>query len=549
MNISQIGLAVHQIGRAREIIAILMKYGFSDFVIKSEFGKFLVTKKRLKIIESHSKNERIRMTIEALGPTFIKFGQILADRPDLIGEDLREELKKLQDDAHPLDDDIAVAEIKAQLTKPVEKVFKNLNPKHIASASIAQAYVGELITGEKVVLKVQRPGIEKTIKLDLSLMEIFARKVQKNHPDFQAINLVGVIQEFGKSINNELNFNHEAANVVRFSKIFENDPDIYVPKVFREYSTSKLLIEEFIDGIKVDDIEELKKNNIDPAVIAHHGVRLIFYQIFHAGFFHADPHSGNIFIYKDGRIVFIDFGMMGSLRPYQLDFLGKYVLGYIQKDARRMTEALLLLSGKKYFAKLDELEFEISDMMKEYQYSSGKEINFGEVMNKSIDIIVNFSLSIPPSIYLLIKALITIEGVATMLNPSINFAKEMQPFAKDLLKRQFNPGRHAREFFRTVGNLGQLLHDLPLDISEILYKTKEGKLKIQLDHQGLDPAIKKMDQVSKRISIAIILAALIIGSSVISAWEHTRWVGTAVFIGGGIFGFWMLVKLLRKGKL
>ena len=209
----------------------------------------------------------------------------------------------------------------------------------------------------------------------------------------------------------------------------------------------------------------------------------------------------------------------------------------------------MMLSGKKHFERVDDLEFEVSDLMKQYQFSSLKEVNFGEVMNKSIDLIVSFGLSIPPSIYLLMKALITIEGVATMLNPKIDIAKEMQPFATQLLKKQFSPARYAREFGHTFRSISQLLQDLPGDISEILYKTKEGKIKVQLDHQGLEPVIQKLDQVSKRISIAIILAALIIGASVISSWEHLKWVGSIIFLFAGFFGFWMLIKLLRKGKI
>jgi len=549
MNLSHLGLAYHQIGRAREIIAIMLKYGFGDFVTKSGLGKALVSRNRLKNIESISRNERLRMAIEDLGPTYIKFGQILADRPDVISKDLRDELKKLQDDAHPLSDEIAMAEIQKQLKKPVNEVFESINEKHIASASIGQAYTGVLKDGTRVVIKIQRPGIDKKIKLDLSIMEFFARKIQKNNPEFQAINVVGIVQEFGRSIQDELNFTHEASNVKRFRNMFQNNPDIYVPQAYTEYSNTKLLIEEFIDGIKVDKIDELEKAGINPVEIAHKGASLVFEQIFTHGFFHADPHPGNLFIRRDGKIVFIDFGMMGKLRPYQLDFLGKYVLGYVQKNPGRMTEALLLLSGKKHFEHKDELEFEISDMMNQYQFSSLKEINFGEVMNKSIDLIVRFGLSIPPTIYLLIKALITIEGVATMLNPKIDIAKEMQPFATSLLKKQFNPARYAREISDTFHNITQLFKELPGDISEILYKTREGKMKIQFEHQGLEPMIQKLDQVSKRISIAIILAALIIGASIISSWEHLKWVGSAIFLGAGLFGFWMLGKLLGKGKI
>jgi ubiquinone biosynthesis protein len=549
MKITKIPLALHQLGRFREILAILIKYDFGEFVHKSGFGKHIVTKKRLKKIESINRHERIRMAIEEMGPTFIKFGQILADRPDLISVDLRAELKKLQDGARPLDDEIAVEAIETELNKPIDEVFREFNTKHIASASIGQAYTGTLKSGEKVVIKIQRPGIEKKILLDLDLLGFVASWAQKNNPDFQIINLEGVVEEFGKALKEELNFNHEATNVMRFGHIFGKDNTIYVPKVFKDFSTSKLLIEEFIEGIKVDNIEGLLEEGHDPELIAHRGARLMFKQIFVHGFFHADPHPGNIFIRDKNIISFIDFGMMGSLRPYHMDFLGKYVLGYVQRDSKKITSAMLLLCGRRHYDKFDELEFEISDMMKQYQFLSMKEMDFNEILNRSIDIIVHFGLNIPPTIFLLIKALVTIEGVAAKLNPKFDIAKEMAPFARELLKRQFDPLRHAQSIFGTLSQYAEFFRNLPSALSEIVYKTKEGKLKIIMEHQGLEPMIKKLDLVSKRISISIILAALIIGASIVSLWEHSRWIGSVIFVLAGIVGFWTMIKLLRKGGL
>ncbi len=546
MNISKIGLAIHQISRAKEIISILIKYGFGEFVYKSGFGKHLVTKKRRARIESITEYERIRKAVEELGPTFIKFGQILADRPDLLNKDIRDELKKLQDDAHPLDDDIAVQEIEKQLKQPIDKVFKSFDNKHIASASIAQAYRGVLKTGEKVAIKIQRPGIEKTINLDLQLMNFFAEKVQKNNPDFQAMDVVGIVGEFGKSIRKELDFNHEAANMLRFAHNFNNNPLIHVPKVYMEYTNKRIILEEFVEGVELHNIEKVKAEGNDPAEIAHRGVKLIFEQIFKFGFFHADPHPGNIFIDKPNIVVFIDFGMMGSLRPYHMDFLGKYGLGYLQKDPKKMTQALLLLCSKKHYERFDELEFEISDMMKQYQYLSYKDINFGEVMNKSIDIVVTFNLKIPPTIYLLIKALITIQGVATLLNPKLDIAKEMEPFAKDLLKRQFSPKKLATGVIETITDYVDLFRELPSQIAEIIYKTKEGRMQLHLEVTKLDQILSKFDKISRNISTSIILASLIIGAAIISQLEHVKWVGHAIFVFAGIIGFWTFFKLWRK---
>lgn len=546
MKITKIGLAYHQVGRAREIISILLKYGFGEFVYKSEFGKHLVTKKRRARIESVNQYERARKAIEELGPTFIKFGQILADRPDIVNKEMRDQLKKLQDDAHPLDDEVAVAEVEKQLKKPIDEVFKSFEKKHIASASIAQAYKAVLKTGEKVAIKIQRPGIEKTINLDLHLMSYFAEKVQKNNPDFQAMDVIGIVEEFGKSIRKELDFANEAGNMLRFAHNFKNDPTVYTPKVFMKYSGKKIIVEEFVDGIELSNIDKLKASENDPTIIAHRGAKSVFEQIFNFGFFHADPHPGNIFIKDPNIIVFIDYGMMGSLRPYHLDFLGKYVIGYLQRDSRKMTDALLLLCSKKHYERFDELEFEISDMMKHYQYLSFKEINFGEVMNKSIDIIVNFGLKIPPTIYLLIKALVTIQGVATLLNPKIDIAKEMEPFAKALIKRQFSPRKFTGNIMATLKSYFDLIQDLPGEISEIVYKTKEGKLKILFEIDRLDHLMDRLDQVSKRISVSIILAALIIGAAIVSQWEHLKWVGSFIFMFAGVVGFGALFRMWRR---
>ncbi len=546
MKITEIGLAYHQIIRAREIISILIKYGFGEFVYKSGFGKHLVTKRRRAKIESITRYERIRKAIEELGPTFVKFGQILADRPDLINAELRNELKKLQDDAHPVPDEVAVKEIEKQLKQPIDKVFKSFDEKHIASASIAQAHKGVLHSGEKVAIKIQRPGIEKTINTDLQLMAYFAEKIQNNNDDFQAIDVIGIVEEFGKSIRKELNFNNEAANMLRFAHNFKDNPLTHVPKVFMQYTNKYIIIEEFVDGIELHNIEEVKAQGNDLAEIAHRGVKLLFEQIFNYGFFHADPHPGNIFIKDKNIIAFIDYGMMGSLRPYHMDFLGKYGIGYLQKDPKKMTEALLLLCGKKHYERITELEFEISDMMKQYQYLSYKEINFGEVMNKSIDIVVDFNLRIPPTIYLLIKALITIQGVATLLNPKLDLAKEMEPYAKNLLIRQFSPKKLTKNIFNTIGDYFDLLRELPFEIAEIIYKTKEGDLKIHLELNKLERILSKFDKVSRNLSSAIILAALIIGSAIVSQLEHVKWVGHAIFVFAVTIGLWTFFRMWRR---
>jgi ubiquinone biosynthesis protein len=548
MRISQIGLAMHEIGRAREILGIVMKYGFQDWVSKNGLGKYLVTKRRLARIEQFNQWERIRMAVEELGPSFIKLGQILADRPDIVPEELREELSKLQDEADPMPDEVAIAAIEKNLNCSVSEIFSKFDTSRLASASMAQTYRATLLNGDDVCVKIQRPGIEKKIYLDLSLMNYFAVRMQKNNPEMEALNVVGIVKEFGNAIKKELDFRHEAASVIRFKHDFENDPDIFVPKVYTQFTGKQILVEEFVKGIKVSDTNALNNSGLDVFQLSKKAVRLMFDQLFKNGYFHADPHPGNIFILPGNVIAFIDFGMMGSLREEHLNFLGKYTLGYLDRDAHMMTEALLLVSGKRHYTRFRELEHQISDLLAHYKYLSIDEMDFGKIMNESVDILVRFGLRMPPGIYLMVKALMAIERVAVALNPEIDFASEMKPYATDLISRQFDPRQIAREVFDSLKEYYRLVTEFPADLNEIISKIKEGKFKTQIELKGFEPLIEHMDTLGNRLAIAIVLAALIIGASILSQWEQVRWIGTAVFSLAGIFGFWLLIKLLRRNK-
>lgn len=548
MKLSQIGLAVHEIGRAREIISIIVKYGLSDWVSKGGIGRHFISKKRLARISQYKQCERIRMAVEEMGPTFIKFGQILADRPDIVPEELRVELKKLQDEAQPMSDELAIKEIEKELGRPINEVFREFDPVRLASASMAQTYKATLLNGDVVCVKIQRPGIDRKIDLDLHLMNYFAARIQKGNPEMEAINILGVVREFGRTIRFELDFRHEAANIIRFGHNFLNDPDIKVPRVYQEYTSKRILVEEFIQGIKVSDLENLLKSGNDLALLARRAVRLVFDQIFNHGFFHADPHPGNIFVLEGDKLSFIDFGMMGSLRPEHLQFLGKYVLGYLDRDPHAMTEALILVSGKRFSPRYKELEFQIGEMLAHYKYLSIDEMDFGKIMNESVDIIVRHGLRIPAGIYLLVKSLMAIERVAVELNPDIDFATEMRPYAVHLFAQQYDPKRIAFETFESLREYLKLLKELPSDLNEIVFKIKEGRFKTQIEVKGIEPLVEHIDSSSNRVAIAIVLAALIIGASIISQWEQIRWIGGIVFTFAGIFGFWLVVKLLRRNK-
>jgi ubiquinone biosynthesis protein len=307
-------------------------------------------------------------------------------------------------------------------------------------------------------------------------------------------------------------------------------------------------VEEFVQGIKVSDINALNSSGLDVLQLSKKAIRLMFDQLFRNGFFHADPHPGNIFILPGNVISFIDFGMMGTLREEHLNFLGKYTLGYLDRDAHMMTEALLLVSGKRHYARFKELEHQINDLLAHYKYLSIDEMDFGKIMNESVDLLVHYGLKMPPGIYLMVKALMAIERVAVALNPEIDFANEMKPYAAELISRQFDPRLIAREVFESLKEYYLLITEFPADLNEIISKIKEGKFKTQIELKGFEPLIEHMDVLGNRLAVAIVLAALIIGASILSQWEQVRWVGTSVFILAGFFGFLLLIKLFRKNK-
>jgi len=255
-----------------------------------------------------------------------------------------------------------------------------------------------------------------------------------------------------------------------------------------------------------------------------------------------------MFVLPDNVITFVDFGMMGSIRQEHLNFLGKYSLGYIRRDARDMTDALLMVSGKRHFSQRKEMEFQIGEMLAHYRYLTIEEMDFSRVLQESIDILVKYGLNIPSNIYLLVKCLATIERVAVMLYPGIDFVDELAPYALDLIARQFDPKTIASEVFDSLTEYYRLLMELPSELNEIIYKIKEGRFKTQIELKGFEPVTEEIEQTSNRISMAIVIAALIIGGSIISQWEEIRWIGTTIFILAGIFGFLLLFKLLRRGK-
>ena len=536
---------IKQLSRSREIFGIISKYGLADLLSNNIVLKQALTLNKSNHIYALSKNERIRLAIEELGPTFIKFGQILANRNDLFDADLCFELEKLQDKVKPFPNSEALALIEKELRKPTSEVFLEILPDHIGAASIAQVYRATLINGEEVVIKVRRPGIELTIEADLQLLEVIVRYAEKYDPDLRAANFQGMLVEFKKSILQEIDLHIERNNLELFSDFFHAEPGIHVPKSYPALSTHKILTMEFVDGIKLSHLERLRNAGFDTVALASKGCGLFFAQIFRYGFFHGDPHPGNIFVLDNGKICFIDFGIMGHISQRNLHNLASFMIGYVKKDARMMSDAILEICN----ARDSEHRMELIESMDQFLFESQRvtlqEVKIGDFMQECMEVVNRFNITIPSSLYILGKSLITIQSLATILNPNFNINTEILPYAEELIMKRYSAKGLANEVIETYKEYQEMLYNVPRDTADIIHKIKEGKLKLEHELAGVESFTKKVDVLGKRLSGSIIVAALIIGSVNLAKTGNFEYLTEATFGIGVLAGIYLLLDVLR----
>lgn len=548
MRLNSIYISYLKVGRAAEITSILLTQGFEELISRTWLGR-RIRKRRIREAKPvYTTEERLRITIEDLGPTYIKFGQILADRPDVISERFRKELKKLQSKAIPFDDETARNLIEDELGAPIHHLFSTFEGECTASASIGQVYSATLLDGSPVIVKIRRPKIDQKIKLDLYLMRYLAAKLAKNYPEMAAINIMGVVDEFGETIIRELDYYNEASNIIRFEQMFQGDPTVHIPKVYMELTTRRLLVMERIIGITPDDPDILRSNGLDTQQIALNGANALLTMILRHGFFHADPHAGNLFIMPGNVVAFIDFGMVGVLTPKEMDFLANISMGFIRRDATMIADALIKLCDIRFFEKRDELIFTLHQMTSQYSHIPIEKLDYAKMIQECINIITKFSLQIPSGIFLLVKSLATIQKVAEKLDPDIPFAPLIKPYAKEVLMHRFAPRRLAGELYQTLKNYANLALSLPTDISEILYKVKQGEIRHNINFENRDGFQKAIRNMGFKVAYAMILVGLFIGSIIL--WTIKPDLGYAKFLlwGSSILIFFQILKWMFGKK-
>lgn len=512
MRLTDFYVGYLKVTRTFQIVGILTKHATREMINHSFLGRHIRKRRIQKHKPVYTTPERLRLAIEDLGPTYVKFGQILADRPDILSDRFRKELKKLQNNALPFDDNLAIRLIEDELGAQIKDVFEEFNPHCIASASIGQVYTGRLKGGREVVVKIRRPNIDQKIQLDLYLMRYVAKRLAREYPEMAAINITGVVDEFGESIYRELNYYNEATNILRFREIFKDNERIYIPHVDMKRSTHRMIIMERIFGMPPDDPQQLRAAGLDPVQIALNGAEALLIMVFKEGFFHADPHAGNMFILPDNRIAFIDFGMVGALRPREMDFLAHLSIGFARRDPIGLADSMIRLCEQRFFEQRDDLIFSLQQMIKRYSQLPVEKFNYAKMIQDCLDVITKYELCLPTGIFMLAKALATIQKVAERLDPDIPFAKLIIPYAKDVVMTQFSARKLAAELYQTLKGYSTLLKTAPGDISEILYKMKQGEIKHELQFTDMIEIRKMLRNVTSRLAYSILLVGLFIGS-------------------------------------
>ena len=560
-KIGVIGRTYRHLNRYRQILTILFKYGFGDLLemLKIdqyiEVGLQMISKNREVHFERLTKPQGLRMVFEELGPTYIKFGQILSTRPDLIPMEFVEELTKLQDHVPAFSFDQVRKVIASEFNKPLEEIFDQLEEVPLASASIGQVHRAVLKDGEEVAVKFQRPGIHRVIEVDLEIMLHLATLAERHIEELALHRPVKIVEEFARTLEKEIDYKIEATNMERAARHFLDDPHVYIPKVYRQATTSRVLTTEFIDGIKISNVAQLKAAGLDPRVITARGADLVLKQVFDHCFFHADPHPGNIFVLPDNVICLLDFGMAGIVDRRTRDDFVDLMESIINQNEARAAQVLLKLTYRDKEPDRRLLEREVADFMGRHLYKPLKDIELGKLLQQLLELATNFRLRIPPDIFLMMKALGTVEGVGRMLDPEFDMIARATPFITRVKLERYKPERIAGDVFELGSQLLQFLRHFPNQALDLTNLIRQEKLRLQIEHRGLENMLATHDRISNRISFSILIAALIIGSALIVISETPPLVygisliGILLFFAAAIMGIWLLVAILKKGKL
>lgn len=579
-------ITARDLGRLHEIASVLIRHGFGDIVRRTGMSNVLERAGRVlhwKHADELARLEppaRVRRALEELGPTFIKLGQVLATRVDLFEPEWIAEFSKLQDSAPP----VPYAEIQQQLGEdlgaPPEKIFVAFDPEPLAAASIAQVHRARLEDGSEVVVKVRRPGIRPIIEADLRLLTRLAEFAEAENPEWRNFHPVEVARQFSRSLQRELDFATECRNseviANNFAEYTDQDaapvastdkaiasgttglplasrPIIVIPRVYWQWTGERVCVQEFIDGIPGRNLAAVDQAGYDRKMLSRRGSHAVLKMIVEDGFFHADPHPGNVFYLSGNRIAFIDFGMVGRLTEERRAQLIQLLFGLVQHEPERVADVMLDWAGNGFVDEAS-LILEIQSFVDQYHGVPLKQISLGVMLNDLVAILRGHRLMLPADLALLIKAFITLEGMGRELDPDFDVAKEAMPMLERALRARYTPAALIKRGWRSASEMLGPIADLPHDLSQLLRSARRGRLEIHIDVTNLKHVSNQIDGAANRLVIGIVVAALIIGSSIVmTVTGGPKFLGLPVFgllgyLGSAAGGVWLLLSIWKSNR-
>jgi len=545
--------------RYRQIAEVLTKHGFGAIVHQLGLAHYLDLPDRLLRRQLPEKEEitparRVALALEELGRSFVKLGQILSTRSDLFPPIYVTELSRLQDDVAPESWETVKSTVQRELGQPLSEVFAEFDENPLAAASLAQVHAAILLNGDEVVVKVQRPDIQPVIETDLDILKDMAQLAQDRLALAKRYQVADLADEFSSALRGELDYRREARNADRFQVNFADEPHIYVPKIYWEHTTHQIMVMERISGIKINDIKALDAAGYDRHELALHSARFIIQEVLEDGFFHADPHPGNLLVMPGEVIGVLDFGTVGHLSSTDRTNLVRLFIHVIQLDAEGVVDQLIRMEIASYDVDEAALRRDLRRLLMHYQGVPLEEISVNEILEGLEPIIYNHNLHIPTDLWLLIKTIVIMEGVGRRLDPEFDIFEVARPYIRRLMFQIWFPGEWGLAALRTATTLTDLVFDLPRQTTRILGQVERGDLGLQIYLPQLDNVVKQTQTIANRIIVGVLLAALVLGLSLLIPrldltwpWSFFTWIIVATFITTLFLALWLIWSILRTG--
>jgi len=509
MKISSIPQIYRHVGRWGEILSVLSRYGLADWISRlgPDFAKDLFKAPGGAAIARHRWETRLRLAMGELGPTFIKLGQVLSTRPDLIGVDLAEEFQNLQANVPGDPPEKVRATIESELGRPLEALFEEFDEQPLASASIGQVHRARLAGGEAVAVKVQRTDIERKVRVDLDILSGLAQ-MSERIPEFQNYRPRAIVSEFRRVLQRELDFRREQRHMEQFARNFAGDPTVHIPRSYPELCTSRVLVMELVEGVKLAETERLASMGFDLGEVARRGANLYLEMIFGDSFYHADPHPGNVLLMEGNVIGLLDFGMVGRIDERLHEDIEEMLLAVGNQDAEHLTSIITRVGAVPQELDRSALCLDVADFLAHYAGQSLEHFDLSGTLNEMTEMIRRYRISLPARIAMLVKVLVTLEGTSRLLSPRFSLLEVMQPYRKKMLLRRLSPKRKIRKMRRFYAQLEHMVEALPRGVVDILEQVQSGKFDVHLDHRGLEPSVN-------RLVLGMLASALFLGSALL----------------------------------